>query len=114
VFREFQFKTDNYPPHNIISISDNEFVLELAVAGFKKEEISVSENQGVLTIVADKGEQPESTYQHRGIGKRAFTKSLRIAEYFEVREAKLEDGILTILFVKNVPEEEQPKIIAIS
>lgn len=113
VFRDFQVPTTNYPPHNIVKLSDNEFYLELAVAGFKKEEISMEDHQGLLTIKGDKEAAVGAEYQFRGIANRSFSKSFRIAEYFEVNEAKLEDGILTVSFVKNVPEEAKPKLIAI-
>jgi molecular chaperone IbpA len=113
VFRDFQAPTSNYPPHNIVRLSDNEFYLELAVAGFKKSEVSMEMHQGLLTIKGDKATETESTYQFKGIANRSFSKSFRIAEYFEVSDAFLEDGILTVKFVKNVPEEAKPKLIAI-
>jgi len=116
VFRDFQSQTGNYPPHNIVKLSDNEFFLELAVAGFKKGEISMEEHQGLLTIRGDKladTSTTDTTYQFRGIANRSFSKSFRIAEYFEVSDASMEDGILTVKFTKNVPEEAKPKLIAI-
>ena len=119
VFRDLQNSTSNYPPHNIVFITDEKFNLELAVAGFKKSEIHMQEHHGLLTISAEKKTESDATtegtptYQYRGIAGRSFTKSFRIAEYFEVNNATLEDGILTITFVKNVPEEAKPKLIAI-
>lgn len=113
VFRDFQTPTSNYPPHNIVRVSDTEFYLEVAVAGFKKDEISMEEHQGLLTIKGDKTSAPESLYQFRGIANRSFSKSFRIAEYFEVNDASMEDGILSVKFVKNIPEEARPKLIAI-
>jgi molecular chaperone IbpA len=113
VFRDFQAPTSNYPPHNIVSLSDNEFRLELAVAGFKRHELSMEVHQGLLTIKGDKEVSPESTYQFKGIANRSFSKSFRIAEYFEVNDANLEDGILTVKFIRNIPEEAKPKLIAI-
>lgn len=114
IFKDFQHNTSNYPPHNIITISDTEFHLELAVAGFKKNEVTIQEENGMLTITADKDSStPETTYQYRGIAKRAFSKSFRIAEHFEIREANMEDGILTVKFVKNAPLAK-PKLIAIN
>lgn len=112
IFRDFNHTTNNYPPHNIIVISDNKFDIELAVAGFKKTEVTIKETDGLLTISGDKEVSEESTYQFRGIAKRSFSKSFRIAEHFEIAEAKMEDGILTISFVKNEPTVE-PRIIAI-
>ena len=78
VFRDFQVPTNNYPPHNIVKISDNEFYLELAVAGFKKDEMKMEEHQGLLTITGDKNVDPDSAYQYRGIAGRSFSKSFRI------------------------------------
>jgi len=113
LFREFQFESTSYPPHNIIKRSDTELVLELAVAGFRKSEITLEEHESLLTVKGVKESQPEEQYQFRGIGKRSFEKKFKMAEYFEIAEATLEDGILTVVFKKNVPEEAQPKLIAI-
>lgn len=113
VFRDFQIPTTNYPPHNIVRISDNEFSLELAVAGFKKKEVEMEMHEGVLTIRGDKNTDSSDSYQYRGIAARSFSKSFRIADYFEVSNAVMEDGILTVTFVKNVPESAKPKLIAI-
>jgi molecular chaperone IbpA len=113
MFRDFNHQTSNYPPHNIVTVSDNEFCLELAVAGFKKDEVTIQEENGMLTITADKADSAGTqTYQYRGIAKRSFSKSFRIAENFEIQEAGMEDGILTVRFVKNVPLAK-PKMIAI-
>lgn len=112
MFRDFTHSSSTYPPHNIISVSDNEFFLELAVAGFKKDEVTIQEENGMLTIKADKADAATQTYQYRGIAKRSFSKSFRIAENFEIQEAGMEDGILTVRFVKNVPLSK-PKMIAI-
>jgi molecular chaperone IbpA len=116
LFRDFEAATQSYPPHNIVKTTDNVFILELAVAGFKKHELSVEEHQGILTIKGSKenfGEDHQDVYQHRGIAKRSFVKTFRIAEFFEVVNSKLEDGILSITFMKNVPPEAQPKAIPI-
>ena len=115
VFREFRYENNNYPPHNIVKVSDKEFYLELAVAGFKKNEITMEEHHGLLTVKGTKDAvDPEDlSYQYRGIATRSFSKSFRIAEYFEVDNAKLQDGILTVHFIKNVPEEAKPKLISI-
>jgi len=119
IFRDLQAPTSNYPPHNIVFINDEKFNLELAIAGFKRDEVSMEECQGVLTITAEKKVDLDTpvegmpTYQHRGIAARSLKKSFRIAEFFEVSNAILEDGILTVTFVKNVPEEAKPKLIAI-
>ena len=107
IFRDFNHATSTYPPHNIITVSDNEFYLELAVAGFKKHEITIQEENGLLTIMSAKdtkdADKDEPVYQYRGLAKRSFSRSFRIAEYFEIQEASMEDGILTVKFIKNTP-----------
>jgi molecular chaperone IbpA len=118
VFRNFTTPTNNYPPHNIIMKTENVFILELAVAGFKKHEITVTEHQGELVIRGNRdngfSEDPkEDTYQFRGIGRRNFEKTFKMAEFLEIVDATLEDGILSITLMRNVPEEAQPKLIAI-
>lgn len=112
MLRDFNYINTNYPPHNIIAVSDTEFNLELAIAGFKKEEITIEEEDSVLTVKGNKPDSDEDSYQYRGIAKRNFTKSFRIAEHFEIGNATLEDGILTIFFKKNAPLS-QVKVIAI-
>ena len=114
MFRDFTHSASHYPPHNIVTVFDNEFYLELAVAGFKKGEVTIQEDSGALTITADKQESSAESqiYQYRGIAKRSFSKTFRIAEHFEISEANMEDGILTIRFVKNAPLAK-PKLIAI-
>lgn len=116
MFRDLHVSTSNYPPHNIISVSENEFHLELAVAGFKKSEVTIQEENGLLTVTADKEvadtNADNKNYQYRGIAKRSFSKSFRIAEHFEISEANMEDGILTVKFIKNAPLSKA-KLIAI-
>lgn len=105
VFKNLQ-STPQFPPHNIVRISDNAFYIELALAGFKKTEIEVKEFQGLLTVTGDKKLSPvtQGSYQFNGIANRSFTKRFQVAEYFDVVDAVMEDGILTINFVKNTPE----------
>ncbi len=107
MFRDFRHSTSTYPPHNIVTVSDTEFYMELAVAGFKKHEVTIQEESGILTITTNKdtesSDDTTASYQYRGIAKRHFAKSFRIAENFEISEAVMEDGILTIRFVNNTP-----------
>lgn len=105
--------TTNYPPHNLIKEDDENFVLELAVAGFKKEEIAISVENGILTISAEKQDQDEKNYVYKGIAARKFAKSITLPEYFEVGIANYEDGILSVDLFKDVPEEKKAKTITI-
>lgn len=107
--------TNNYPPHNVVQLDDTHFVVEVAVAGFKENEIDVELKDNVLTI---KGEQVKSdeeiNYVHKGISTRNFTQTFSLAEHVEVRGATVQNGILAIALEQLVPEEDQPKKIAIT
>jgi molecular chaperone IbpA len=87
--------------------------MEFAVAGFKKDEISVTTEKNILSIKADRPETDDKKYLHKGIAARKFTRSFNLPEYFEVESAGHEDGILYIDLIKNVPEEKKPKSIKI-
>ena len=115
MFRDFHFDSSGYPPHNIYGTSNNGFTIELAVAGFKKSQIEVRELNGEITIQGIKDEPTEDSdgYQYRGISNRNFIKRFKIAEYFEVKSVTMEDGMLEITFVKNVPEAAKPKVFEI-
>lgn len=107
--------TGNYPPHNVVQLDDTHFVVEVAVAGFAENEIDVELKDNVLTI---KGEQAkaetERNYVHKGISTRNFTQTFTLAENVEVRGATVQNGILSIALEQQIPEEEQPKKIAIT
>jgi molecular chaperone IbpA len=116
MFRDFQFETAGYPPHNIVRHSDNLFILELAVAGFKKHQLSIELLDNVLTVKGTKenfSEDPADTYQHRGIGNRAFEKKFKLAEFIEVVDVQLADGLLSITVMRNEPESAKPKVFEI-
>jgi molecular chaperone IbpA len=111
-------ESDNYPKHNIIRSGENSYVIELAVAGFTSEDLNVESINNELTITGKikKEELPESgfpDYLHRGIASRSFKRVFTLAEYVEVKEAKHENGILSISLERRVPEEKKPKIIPI-
>lgn len=102
-----------YPPYNIVKINDDKFVMEFAIAGFAKDEIDVSVEKNVLSIVGNKGDEDEKEYLHKGIAARKFTRSFNLPEYFEVESAGADNGILYIDLIKNVPEEKKPRSIKI-
>lgn len=112
----------NYPPHNLEQLSTNEYLITLAVAGFSKDDISVETHLGRLKITGKKGYSTSSdipyseppNYIHRGISLRDFVKEFRLAEYFEVKSIKLNNGLLEISIVKNEPEWAKPKQIEFS
>lgn len=104
-----------YPPYNTIRHSDDKVVMEFAVAGFRKEDIDISVENNVLTI---KGERPEDDpgveYLHRGIAGRKFIRQFSLPKYFEVEKAGMDNGILYVDLIRNIPEEEKPKKISIA
>jgi molecular chaperone IbpA len=108
--------TTNYPPYNIIKFNDNEYSLQFAVAGFKKPDIDIVVDNGILKI-SGKAPEPEfddgAGYVHKGIATRKFSRSFSLPEYFEVDWAGMEDGILSIGLTKKVPDEKKPKTITI-
>ena len=104
----------SFPHHNIIKIGDDRYVVELAVAGFNKDEISITVEDGTLTIKGEKQENTtDVTYIHRGIATRSFTKQLSIADTVEVQDAEFKDGILRIGLVNIIPDHKKPKKIEI-
>ncbi len=112
-FDKFTTAGGNFPPHNVVSIDDQTVAIELALAGFKPSEIDVSVERGVLTIQGAQEEEEEKAYLYRGIATRSFKRSFPLAEYWEAKDAKFDDGILTLTLVKEVPEAAKPKSIEI-
>lgn len=111
---DIQKTTSTFPPHNILKLDENHYVVELAVAGFSKDEIDIQVADGTLTIKGEKKEKiDESKYVHRGIGTRSFTKSLTIADTIEVKGAEFKDGILRIGLENVIPEHKKPRKIEI-
>jgi len=109
-----EVKPSTFPPHNIIKSDENKYVVELAVAGFAKDEIDISLQDGSLTIKGEKKEStPDIQYLHRGIGTRSFTKVITIADTIEVKGAEIKDGILRIGLENVIPEHKKPRKIEI-
>lgn len=102
-----------FPPYDILSTGKDKYEIRFALAGFKKEDISITFNENVLKVVGNT--EPESTdaYFHKGIATRAFTHTFPLADYMDVKSALMEDGILTIKLEREVPEEMKPRVIKI-
>ena len=101
-----------FPPYNVRKVDEDTFVVELAVAGYNKESIKITEHDGSLII---KGERPEDVeeYLHKGIAGRKFTRTFTLAEYMYVDSADLNDGMLYVVVKRNIPEEKKPKTIKV-
>lgn len=103
---------DHYPPHNILKMGDTDYLIELAVAGFNRNELSIEVKDRTLTITGEhvsKGRE----YIHRGISTKKFKRTFRLSEHVHVSGADLVDGILSINLNYEVPEEMKPKKIEI-
>jgi len=107
-------KSTGYPPYNVVEINEDEYMISLAVAGFGMDNLDITLEKNVLTVegVAPKGDE-EVNYLHKGIGGRNFRRQFTLAEHIEVEQAELELGMLNIHLVRNVPEAQKPKKIAI-
>jgi len=112
----------NYPPYNIIAIDDDHFRIEVAVAGFAKEEVKVIVDNGQLsirgfqeTITEADEEIPDAniTYLHQGISARSFERTFTLADHVEVTDAGVVDGVLKVELERNIPESLKPKEIEV-
>jgi len=107
-----EVKTSGYPPYNIYKNKDTH-VLELAVAGFAKEDLTISVKELTLTVEGELG-APQEEAIHKGIATRDFKQEFALAEYIVVKGAELKDGLLRITLEQELPEEKKPKNIAIA
>jgi molecular chaperone IbpA len=108
----------NYPPYNIIRHDEHRYAVEIALAGFKEDEVEITTHEGYLTIEGQQktktGELDGPIYLHHGISKRDFRKTWPLGNHVEVTGANFSDGILTVNLERKIPEEMKPKKIAIT
>ena len=104
----------SYPPYNVLRYDEDNYSLELAVAGFEEDEISVTVKDGSLVIAGEKlNPEVDEHYIHRGIATRKFTRSFALGEHMEVEDAVMSNGILSVSLARVVPEDQKPKQIPI-
>jgi molecular chaperone IbpA len=111
-----QGQQENYPPFDLIKLGDNDYRIELAVAGFKPDEIDITAQQNVLIVTGRKKEEDEQkgdNYVYRGIATRSFERRFALADHIQVRGADMKDGLLSIELVREIPEAMKPKKINI-
>ena len=102
--------TSNYPPYNLVQVSNVESRLEIALAGFRKAEVNVYTQDGKLFIEGQKEDKETGTnYVHRGMAQRSFTRSWTLSDETEVRSVSFEDGLLSIVLGRIVPDHHQRK-----
>jgi molecular chaperone IbpA len=105
---------DNYPPFNIERRSDDAYRITLAVAGFKPADVEITAQQNLLVVQGRKGDEAAGAqFLHVGIAQRGFERRFELADYVRVEAANLEDGLLTIDLVREVPEAMKPKNIPV-
>lgn len=113
----FTIPTVNYPPYNIVKTGQYTYDVELALAGFSKDDIEVSYENNILSVKSKKSEKSENSdtdgVLHRGISKRYFSKAFTIADDVEIQGAELKDGLLKISLERIIPESKKPRTIEI-
>ena len=114
--RQMDSSSVNYPPYDIVQLTDDEYEIRIAVAGFADEDLEIQAHNGMLTITGSKPSQQgeDFKYLHNGISSRGFKREFTLADHVEVRDAILRDGILTVKLTRVVPEALKPRTIAIT
>lgn len=107
-------QTGGYPPYDIELVGENKYAITLAVAGFQDNEIDVQIEKGVLTVRGRKEDpKKDSRYLHRGIATRSFERNFNLADHVEVVNAQLDNGLLKIALIKEIPEAMKPRKIPV-
>lgn len=107
------FKGNNdFPPHDLLKFSDTEFTIELALAGYEKDNLKVVLDSNILTVEGER-QKADANYLYRGISGRGFVKRFALADDLEIKNCDFENGMLVISLVREVPESEKPKLIDI-
>ncbi len=104
----------NYPPYNIIKTGEETTELEIALAGFSRDEIEVATHRGVLTVSTRREGSDDREYTHRGLAQRTFARNWQLSDDVAIDDVVYVDGLLTIKLRKEVPEAQQRKVLPIS
>jgi molecular chaperone IbpA len=107
---------ENYPPFDLIKRGENDYSIQLAVAGFKPDEIDITAQQNVLLVTgrkSDETDQKEGDFIYRGIANRSFERRFALADHIQVKGADLKDGLLSIELVREIPEAMKPRKISV-
>lgn len=106
----------SYPPYNIEKTGENAYRISMAIAGFSEEELSIEAKENTLTVTGDKGEEDsnnQADFLFKGIAGRAFERRFQLADHVEVKNASLENGLLHIELVREIPDAMKPRQIVI-
>jgi molecular chaperone IbpA len=103
-----------YPPYNIERTAENDYLIEIAVAGFKPDELTIEVRENLLTVQGQKANNEDTRrFLHRGLAERNFKRRFQLADYVVVRDAQLVDGLLSISLRRELPEQLKPRQIEI-
>ena len=109
--------TTNYPPYNIVKLDESNYAIQIAIAGFGKDDIEIETKENILAVrTKDKDESEvvdDATYLHKGISNRAFKRTWQISDDVVVKGATFENGLLNIELERIIPEEKKPRLIKI-
>ena len=105
--------SQSYPPYDLLKLDEDTYKISLAIAGFSKDDINVSVDNGTLIIKGEIVEVTDAEVVHKGIAGRKFTRTFALGEYMEVTSAELKDGMLHVHVVRIIPEDKKPKVIDI-
>ena len=105
--------TSSFPPYNVKKIDEDNYTIELAVAGYDRSELEINVEKDTLTIKSDKENDDKSEFMHRGIAGRNFTQHFTLGEYMIVKSASLENGLLSVKIEREIPDEAKPRHIKI-
>lgn len=109
-----QRQGDDFPPFDLIRLSDSRFRLAIALPGFGDDEVAVTQHKGTLIVSGERKEDVEGEYLHRAVPARVFSRRFQLAEHMEVTEAALSRGLLTIELAREIPEADKPRSIPVS
>lgn len=106
---------NGYPPYNIELISEHAYRITMAIAGFDKSEVSINTEHGMLTVTGSKNaDETERKYLHQGIAARGFERKFQLADHVRVTDASMENGLLHVDLVQEIPEAMKPRSIDIN
>ena len=104
---------EGYPPYDIVRKGEDQFQINIAVAGFSRDEITITAEASQLTVAGRKQQRDDTEYLYQGIAARSFERRFNLADYIEVESADFENGLLHINLVRRIPEKLKPRKIAI-
>ena len=104
---------DNFPPYNVIKSSEDSYLIELAVAGFNKDELNIEYKDAILTVTGDNTTRQDLDLVHKGISERSFRRSWTLGDHVKVKSATVVNGLLVLSLEREIPESEKPQTIKI-